>query len=184
MGRAHEKRGMWVELERKWDAWRRSSQRKVLHMCNSHGGRWGVNDDISKWHFSGGTSGKEFACQCRRRGFNPWVRKIPWRKKRQPSPVFLPGESHGQQSLGGYSLWGCKESDRTEAMTCTCCMWNSGPDRHQGRRRLAGGLARGTRAHKACWPGANGWELWMRLWTVMVSKLQRAWALTPEFRIR
>ena len=69
-------------------------------------------------------------------------------------------------------------------MTCTCCMWNSGPDRHQGRRRLAGGLARGTRAHKACWPGANGWELWMRLWTVMVSKLQGAWALTPEFRIR
>ena len=47
--------------------------------------------------------------------FNPWVRKIPWRKAWQPTPVFLPGESHRQRSLAGYSLWGHKESDRTEA---------------------------------------------------------------------
>ena len=40
--------------------------------------------------------------QCRRPRFNPWVRKIPWRRKWQPSPVFLPGESHGQRSLAGY----------------------------------------------------------------------------------
>jgi len=40
--------------------------------------------------------------------------KIPWRRARQPTPVFLPGESHGQRSLAGYSPWGCKESDRTE----------------------------------------------------------------------
>ena len=40
-------------------------------------------------------SGKESACQCRRCGFNPWVRKIPWRRKGQPTPVFLPGKSHG-----------------------------------------------------------------------------------------
>jgi len=36
-------------------------------------------------------------------GFNPWVRKIPWRMAWQPTPVFLPGESHGQRSLAGYS---------------------------------------------------------------------------------
>ena len=42
-------------------------------------------------------------CQCRRRGFYSWVGKIPWRRKRQPTPVFLPGESHGQRSLVGYS---------------------------------------------------------------------------------
>ena len=42
--------------------------------------------------------------QCRRHGFDPWVRKIPWRSKWQPSPVFLPGKSHGQRSLVGYSL--------------------------------------------------------------------------------
>ena len=45
---------------------------------------------------------------------HPPVRKIPWRRTWQPTPVFLPGESHGQRSLAGYSKWGCKESDRTE----------------------------------------------------------------------
>ena len=46
--------------------------------------------------------------------FNPWVRKIPWRRKWHPIPVFLPGESHGQRSLEGYSPWGYKVSDMTE----------------------------------------------------------------------
>jgi len=45
--------------------------------------------------------GKESACLCRRCQFDPWVGKIPWRKKWQPTPVFLPGESHGQRSLEG-----------------------------------------------------------------------------------
>ena len=50
--------------------------------------------------------------------FNPWVRKISWRRKRQPTPVFLPRESHGQRSLTGYSsLWGHKESDTTEQLS-------------------------------------------------------------------
>ena len=51
-------------------------------------------------------SGKESACQCKRHGFDPRVRKIPWRRKRQLTPVFLPEESHGQRSLVGYSPWG------------------------------------------------------------------------------
>ena len=62
-------------------------------------------------------SGKESACPCRshrRCGFDPWVRKIPWRRKWQPTPVFLPGESHGQRSQVGYSPWGSKELDMTE----------------------------------------------------------------------
>ena len=50
-----------------------------------------------------------------RRGFDPWVGKIPWRRVWQPTPIVLPGESHRQRSLEGYSLWGCKESDRPEA---------------------------------------------------------------------
>ena len=50
-------------------------------------------------------SGKEPTGQCRRPGFNPWVRKIPWRRKWQPTLVFLLGESHGQRSLEGYSPW-------------------------------------------------------------------------------
>ena len=48
--------------------------------------------------------------------FNPWVRKIPWRRAWQPTPVFLPGEFHGQGSLVGYSLWGHKESDMTKRL--------------------------------------------------------------------
>ena len=61
-------------------------------------------------------SGKEPACQSRRCGFNPWVGKIPWRRKWKPTPVFLPGKSHGQKSLAGYSPWGHKESDMTEQL--------------------------------------------------------------------
>ena len=51
-------------------------------------------------------NGKESTCQWRR--FDPWVGKILWRKKRQPTPVFLPGKFHGQRSLVGYSPWGRK----------------------------------------------------------------------------
>ena len=47
-------------------------------------------------------------------GFDPWVRKILWRGKWLPTPVFLPGEYHGQRSLRGYNPWGCKESDMTK----------------------------------------------------------------------
>ena len=65
--------------------------------------------------------GKESICQCRRHGrwgFDSWVRKIPWRRKWQPTPVLLPGKSRGQ-SVAGPSPWGHKESDTTEhAHTC------------------------------------------------------------------
>ena len=46
--------------------------------------------------------------------FDLWIRNIRWRRKWQPTPVFLPGKFHGQKSLTGYSPWGCKESDTTE----------------------------------------------------------------------
>ena len=48
--------------------------------------------------------------------FNPWVRKVPWRRKWQPTPALLPGKSHGQRSLAGYNPWGHKESDKTERL--------------------------------------------------------------------
>ena len=47
--------------------------------------------------------------------FKPWVGRIPWRREYLPTSVFLPGEFHGEMSLVGYSLWGCKELDITEA---------------------------------------------------------------------
>ena len=58
--------------------------------------------------------------QCRsrlRHGFDPWRGKIPWRRAWEPTPVFLPGESHGQRSLAGYSPWGHRESDVTEQLS-------------------------------------------------------------------
>ena len=57
---------------------------------------------------------KRTCLQCRRPGFDPWVRKIPWRREWLPTPVLLHGEFHGQRSLGGYSPWGHKELDTTE----------------------------------------------------------------------
>ena len=66
---------------------------------NSNSPLWPLNI----WPFPGGSVVKEYACQCRSLGFDPWVRKIPWRRKWQPTPVFLPGKSHGQRSLAGYS---------------------------------------------------------------------------------
>ena len=67
--------------------------------------------------FPGGTSDEEPACQCRRHkryGFDPWVGTLPWRRAWPPSPVFLPGDFHGQTSLAGYSPWGHKKANMTE----------------------------------------------------------------------
>ena len=67
---------------------------------------------LPRWH-----SGKESACQCKRRKrctFSPWIGKIPWRRKWQLAPVFLPEKFHGQRSLAGYGPWGRKELDITE----------------------------------------------------------------------
>ena len=64
---------------------------------------------LSRWR-----SGKKSTCQRRRCGWDPWVEKIPWRKKWQSTPVFLPGKSHGQRSLVGYSPWDQKDLDTIE----------------------------------------------------------------------
>ena len=58
-----------------------------------------------------------------RHGLDAWLGKIPWRRKWQPTPVFLSGKSHGQRSLAGYSPWSCQESDTTEqARTQLTCI--------------------------------------------------------------
>ena len=75
----------------------------------------------------GGTNGEEPACQGRRGKrcrFDHWVRKIPWRRAWQPTPVFLSGESYGQRSLEGYSPLGCEELNTTAHMLIQT---NSGP---------------------------------------------------------
>ena len=71
---------------------------------------WNIVDlGIPTW-----LSGKEPAGQCRRPGFDPFIGKITWRTEWLPTPVFLPGEFHGQTSLAGCSPWDCKGSDMTE----------------------------------------------------------------------
>ena len=70
---------------------------------------------------------KTVCLQCRTPGFDPWVGKIPWRRKRQSTPGLLPGKSHGRRSLAGYSPWGPKESDTTERLhfhfhALKCCV--------------------------------------------------------------
>ena len=60
--------------------------------------------------------GKASVCNVGRPGFNSWVRKFPWRRKRHPTLVFLPGESHGQRSLAGYSSWAHKSQTQLSAI--------------------------------------------------------------------
>ena len=79
----------------------------LLGSCSRYG--------LPKWH-----SGEESACQSRRHkrcGFDPWVEKIHWRWEWKPTPIFLPGEFHGQRSLADYSSWSLKELDMTEQLS-------------------------------------------------------------------
>ena len=77
--------------------------------------------------FLGGSDSKKSSCKKRRLRFDPWVEKISWRREWLPIPLFLPGEFHGQRSLVGYSPWGRKESDTTEATE-----HSTAPDRNTG----------------------------------------------------
>ena len=54
--------------------------------------------------------------------FDPWIGKIPWKRKWQPTPVFLPGKSHGQRSLMGYSPWGRRVGDDWSDLAHTCTL--------------------------------------------------------------
>ena len=66
--------------------------------------------------FPGGSDGKASVYNAGDLGFNPWVGKVPWRRKWQSTPVLLLGKSYGQRSLVGYSPRGHKESDTTERL--------------------------------------------------------------------
>ena len=71
--------------------------------------------------FPGGANGKERYCQCRRhkrRQFNPWVGKIPWRRAQQPTLVFLPGESHGQRAWQAAVQGATKNQTQLNDLAC------------------------------------------------------------------
>ena len=79
----------------------------VISSSWKHTSLWVWGPPNPAWGFPGGSAVKNLPA-CRRRGFDPWVRKVPWRGKWQPTPLFLLGKSNGQRSRGGYSSWGHK----------------------------------------------------------------------------
>ena len=128
-----------------WMPWTSKSPKlcwKAMCMCVC----WRMSQSLGQenpkgnqlWLFIGGTGvegfpcgsdGKESSCNVEDLGSILGVRKIPWRRKWQPTPLFLPGEFHGQRSLASYSPWGCKESDTTEQLNAltsfTSLRWTS-----------------------------------------------------------
>ena len=97
---------------------RSKRQRPRSEMCSVMltSQRWEFTHRRTQTSFPGGASRKESTCRCRRHkrlAFHPRVRKTPWRRTWQPTPVFLPGECHGQKSLAGYSPWGPTKSGKT-----------------------------------------------------------------------
>ena len=99
--------------------------------------------------------------QCGRPRFNPWVKKIPWRRKWQPTPVFLPGKSLGWRSLVGYSPWGCKESDTDEWLHFTSSLHFSGGSAVENLLANAGAMSLSSD------PGRSHMQ-------------QSSWACTPQ----
>ena len=107
--------------------------------------------------FLGGLAVKNWSVgQCRGRKFDPWVRKIPWRRKRQPTPVFMPGKSHGQSGLAGNSPWGHKRVGYNLAM-------KQQQKNHQGRESSLSGntgeavILMGSRRYGGSWAKKSTW---------------------------
>ena len=75
------------------------------------------NNTCDSMVFSDGSNGKESACNAGDSGFDPWLRKILWRREWQPIPVFLPEEFHGQRTLVSCSPWCYKELETTKQLT-------------------------------------------------------------------
>ena len=97
----------------------------------------------------------------RRLGFHVWVGKIPWRRKWQLTPVFLPGKSHGQRSLAGYSPWSCKELDMTQ--------WLNNTDNNKGcmeRKKKKQDRKLSLRANPSG-PGEGVCRIFWGLWEVI-----------------
>ena len=87
---------------------------------------------------------KESACPCRRHRrcrFNPWIGKMPWRRKWQPIPVFFPGEARGQRTLMGCCPWGLTEATRLKRLSSSSSSWEIMDDR-EARHAAVRGVAK------------------------------------------
>ena len=107
----------WIPLKRSWGS--QGSARHTLRTATVQTITmmfWFLSQStLPRWH-----SSKESACQfrrCRKLRFNPWIGNIPWSRKWQTTPVFLPGKFHGQRSLTGYSPWVAKSQTRLSPHT-------------------------------------------------------------------
>ena len=137
---------LWVQSHAEI-SWRRTFKAKDYQVQNGRAQKWRRSLILQRsiwWSvsYSRWLSGKESTCQCRRcrrHWFDPWVRKIPWSRKWQPTPVFLAGEFQGQRSLVGYSPEGLKESTRLSSWAHTHQQQskgvNSGRVQHSGQGR-------------------------------------------------
>ena len=133
---------------------------------------------LNQKKFIPGDSGGQESAQFRSTGFDPWVRKIPWRREWQPTPVLLPGEIHGRKSLEGYSPWCHKKSDMTRWLSLS--LTTPSTFSHQvekNRKSVWQGEAAGTacggmyqrpdfwkRANRGCFVfliANNRWRVWL-----------------------
>ena len=102
--------------------------------------------------------------QCRRE-FDPWVGEIPWKRKWQPTPVFLLGDSHGQRSLGGYSPWGHKELDTAEVTQQQQQQYRDTNVVCYSRAGLCGDRGREAARESWCWPSPRSlFQLFLPFW--------------------
>ena len=81
----------------------------IMNRCKNYKSLWWASQLVLVVKNLPANAGDARDCE-----FDPWVRKISWKRKWQPTPVFLPGKSHGQRSLAGYRPWDRRESDTTE----------------------------------------------------------------------
>ena len=123
--------------------------------------------------------------QCGRSGFNPWVGKIAWKRKWQPTPVFFPGESQGQRNLAGYSPLGHKELDMTEWLRTAQqrlhqYMNRQLPDIQAGFRK-----GRGTRYQIAniCWIMEKGREFQKKYLFLLFWLCQSLWLCGSQWTV-
>ena len=123
-----------------------------------------------------------------RPGFSPWIGKIPWRRKWLPTPVFLPGESHGQRSLAGYSPWGCRvghdwatdtfiltfHSKKVPQIINTEQKNRDQVTKRRERRKINFQLSKGTAAEQRTWLWAS--KQGIIVWLVQNGTLKQSWS--------
>ena len=153
---------------------------------------WGFvrNMQNSQVGFPGGASGKEPTCSAGdlRWGFDSWVRKISWRKNWQPTPVFLPGEPHGQRSLVGYSPWGLQRvrHNWSELARTHGVRWNISPSPLQSAHMTMSSISPGTWMYTIC-TGTHASPSWVPFHlrkVCLAPKSPQGWQVKPPGRGR